>query len=89
MGFLKFPVSLYNVIDNQTYSIFQGFVVMETRNTLQLLTDKNLIKIIPKSGTSFSFSLDNHLFTVGGSNFCIKPSERAVKKWKNKPPYDL
>lgn len=67
----------------------QGYVVMETRNTLQLLTDKDLIKIIPKSGTSFSFALDNHLFTVGGSNFCIKPSERAVKKWKNKPPYDL
>ena len=62
---------------------------METRNTLQLLTDANVIKIIPKAGTSFSFCLDNHLFTVGGSNFCLKPSERAVKKWKNKPPYDL
>jgi len=67
----------------------QGFIVMETRNTLQLLTEMNEIKIIPKSGTSFSFCLDNHLFTVGGSNFCIKPSERAVKKWKNRPPYDL
>ena len=62
---------------------------METRNTLQLLTEMDEIKIIPKSGTSFSFCLDNHLFTVGGSNFCLKPSERAVKKWKNRPPYDL
>lgn len=67
----------------------QGYVVMETRNTLQLLTEKDEIKLIPKSGTSFSFCLNNHLFTVGGSNFCLKPSERAVKKWKNKPPYDL
>jgi ribonuclease P protein subunit POP4 len=67
----------------------QGYVAMETRNTLQLLTKEDSIKIIPKSGTSFSFCLDNHLFTVGGSNFCIKPSERAVKKWKNRPPYDL
>jgi len=67
----------------------QGYVAMETRNTIQLLTDKDAVKIVPKSGTSFSFCLDNHLFTVGGSNFCIKPSERAVKKWKNKPPYDL
>jgi len=67
----------------------QGYVVMETRNTLQLLTEKDEIKLIPKSGTSFSFCLNNHLFTVSGSNFCLKPSERAVKKWKNKPPYDL
>ena len=78
-----------NIYHTQRYAILQGFIVMETRNTLQLLTDKDLIKIIPKSGMSFSFALDNHLFTVGGSNFCIKPSERAVKKWKNKPPYDL
>merc|ERR1712150_182719 len=67
----------------------QGYVVMETRNTLQLVTEKDIIKIIPKAGTSFSFCLNDHLFTVGGSNFCLKPSERAVKKWKNKPPYDL
>lgn len=67
----------------------QGYVAMETRNTIQILTDKDMVKIVPKSGTSFSFCLDNHLFTVGGSNFCIKPSERAVKKWKNRPPYDL
>lgn len=67
----------------------QGYVAMETRNTMQLLTEEDKVKMIPKAGSSFSFCLDKHLFTVGGSNFCMKPSERAVKKWKNRPPYDL
>lgn len=67
----------------------EGYVVMETRNTFQLVTKRSKRKIVPKSGTYFSFCVDEILFTVDGSTMCMKPSERAVKKWKNKPPLEL
>ena len=37
----------------------------------------------------YSFSLDGIVITLNGSSLCMKPSERAVKKWKKKPPFDL
>jgi len=67
----------------------EGYVVMETRNTVQIVTKKSRRKIVPKSGSHFSFCVDDFLFTVDGSNMCMKPSERAVKKWKNKPPLEI
>lgn len=67
----------------------EGYVVMETRNTVQIVTKKSRRKIVPKSGSYFSFCVDDFLFTVDGSNMCMKPSERAVKKWKNKPPLEV
>jgi len=67
----------------------QGIVVMETRNTLQIINKKNTLLTVPKHGTSFSFSLDGIVITLNGSSLCMKPSERAVKKWKKKPPFDL
>jgi len=67
----------------------EGYIVMETRNTFQLVTKRSKRKIVPKSGTYFTFCVDEILFTVDGSTMCMKPSERAVKKWKNKPPLEL
>ncbi|XP_040565161.1 ribonuclease P protein subunit p29 [Lepeophtheirus salmonis] len=67
----------------------KGTILMETRNTLQIITKKNELKVIPKKNTSFSFELDRYVFTLSGTNMCCKPSERAVKKWKNKIPYDF
>lgn len=73
----------------QSYVGTEGFVVMETRNTFQIIDVNNHLKIVPKNKSSFSFTLDGYLFTIGGSIMGCKPSERAVKKWKNKYPYDL
>merc|ERR1712029_650322 len=67
----------------------EGYVVMETRNTVQIVTKKSRRKTVAKSGNYFSFCVDDILFTVDGSNMCMKPSERAVKKWKNKPPLEI
>ena len=67
----------------------QGYVVMETRNTFQFVAKDSSLKIVPKSGSAFSFAVDDFVFTVEGSNMCVKPSERAVKKWKNKPPLEI
>lgn len=64
----------------------EGYVAMETRNTFQILSKDSVLKIIPKTGSAFTFCVDQFVFTVEASNMCIKPSERAVKKWKTKPP---
>ena len=62
----------------------EGLVAMETRNTFRILGKDNVLKTVPKFQTSFTFKVDEHVFTVGGSNMMMKPSDRAVKKWKNK-----
>ena len=67
----------------------QGIVVMETRHTFQIIDKKSVVKNIPKEGTSFTFALNGHLITIQGSSFMMKPSDRAVKKWKKKPTFDL
>jgi len=64
----------------------EGYVAMETRNTFQILSRDSVLKIIPKTGSAFTFCVDDFVFTVEASNMCLKPSERAVKKWKTKPP---
>jgi len=64
----------------------EGYVAMETRNTFQILSRDSVLKTIPKTGSAFTFCVDEFVFTVEASNMCIKPSERAVKKWKTKPP---
>jgi len=67
----------------------EGYILMETRNTFQLVTKRSKRKIVPKSGSYFTFCVDDLLFTLDGSTMCLKPSERAVKKWKNKPPLEV
>ncbi len=67
----------------------EGIVVMETRHTFRIIDKKNCVKEIPKQGSSFSFEVDKLLITVSGAAFVMKPSDRAVKKWKRKPPFDL
>jgi len=67
----------------------QGIVVMETRNSFQIIDKKNVLKIIPKIGTSFTFVIEGLLITISGSSFIMKPHERAVKKWKRRPIFEL
>lgn len=67
----------------------QGIVVMETRNTFRVIDKMNMTRTIPKQGTSFTFVAHNYVITLAGSSLIMKPSERAVKKWKKKPTFDL
>lgn len=67
----------------------QGIVVMETRNTFRIVNKKNEVKEVPKNGTSFTFAIEGLVVTLSGSSFIMKPSERAVKKWKRKPPFEF
>ena len=63
---------------------------METRNTFRMLGRDDRLRTVPKAGASFTFRAgQGHVFTVGGSHMTMKPSDRAVKKWKSKGPLDL
>jgi len=81
-------VKLIKVASHQRLGL-EGYVVMETRNTLKILTKQSNLTTVPKKGTAFSFCVDDYLFSIEASNMCIKPSERAIKKWKSKPPLDM
>jgi len=63
-----------------------GLVVMETKNTLQIIGEDNKLRLIPKTGSSFSFQHGGYKFTVPGSSIDSKPAERITKKLKNKYP---
>ena len=63
-----------------------GLVVMETKNTLQIIGQDNKLRLIPKTGSSFSFRHGGYKFTIPGSSIDSKPAERITKKLKNKYP---
>ena len=66
-----------------------GIVVMETKNTLQIIGQDNKIRLIPKLGSSFSFTISGYKLTIPGSSIHSKPAERITKKLKNKYPCDF
>jgi len=67
----------------------QGIVLMETKNTLQVISRDNRLRLIPKAGSSFSFEMSGYSFTFPGSCIDSKPAERITKKLKNKFPCDF
>lgn len=75
--------------DCSTHIGLQGIVVMETKNTIQIISKDNKLRILPKLGSSFSFKVGEYLFTVPGVSIDSKPGERATKKLKNKFPCEF
>jgi len=66
-----------------------GIVVLESKNTLQIISEDNKLRLIPKLGSSFSFYFQGYKFTFPGSSVHSKPAERITKKLKNKYPCDF
>lgn len=67
----------------------EGYVIMDTKNTLQILTKENVLKVVPKAKANFSFAFDGYLVTLCGSAIRLKPAERATKKWKMRTMYEM
>lgn len=67
----------------------EGLVLLETKHTLQIISKDNILRMVPKQGSSFTFTLQGYLFTLPGSSIDSKPAERATKKLKNKLPLDF
>lgn len=61
-----------------------GIVLMETKNTFKIITTDNKIKCIPKTNSVFSFQLDDFLFSIYGSHFCVNAAMRVRRKFKHK-----
>lgn len=72
-----------------THKGVQGIVLMETKNTLQIISRDNKLRLIPKQGCSFQFEMSGYSFTFPGACIDSKPAERITKKLKNKFPCDF
>ncbi|CAG8637210.1 24376_t:CDS:10 [Cetraspora pellucida] len=70
-------------------AILTGINIHETENVFKLITKDNVLKVIPKGHSVFTFLLRDHMFTLYGDQFRFRSAVRAAKKFKNKPTIDL
>lgn len=66
-----------------------GIVLQETKNAFVLVTSCNKLKTVPKQNSVFSLDVHGHLFTIYGSNFRQRASERCVSSFKSQKSVDL
>ncbi|WKX92709.1 hypothetical protein Q1695_010609 [Nippostrongylus brasiliensis] len=64
---------------NTTMIGIVGIIILETRQTFQLITKDDKYKVIPKQGTALQFILDGRVFTLFGDSMRYKPSLRGKK----------
>ncbi|KAF0852863.1 nuclear ribonuclease P subunit Rpp29 (Pop4) [Andalucia godoyi] len=67
-----------------------GIVIMETENTIHMITVKDCLVRIPKARTLFECTVPltqskQARFVINGSTCCVRPHERTVRKWKADP----
>ncbi|XP_065337846.1 ribonuclease P protein subunit p29 [Cloeon dipterum] len=67
----------------------KGIILMDTKNTFQIICEDNSVKTIPKSSSLFEVHLEDITFTVFGKHFLTKPAERSTKKIKQRVVKDL
>lgn len=64
---------------NPTMIGLVGIVILETRQSFQLITKDDRYLVIPKHGTALQFILDGRVFTVFGDAMRYKPSLRGKR----------
>eukprot|EP00915_Cephaloidophora_sp_WS-2016_P001141 GHVH01001570.1.p1 GENE.GHVH01001570.1~~GHVH01001570.1.p1 ORF type:complete len:251 (-),score=35.01 GHVH01001570.1:872-1624(-) len=57
-----------------------GTVVLETVNTIRMVTEDDEVLTVPKKTSTFSLEHNNTRFIIIGMNFCIKPAARTKSK---------
>lgn len=72
----------------------QGIILQEFENVFRIVTSGGLVKMLPKSKCVFVVNLEmksglKFELEMHGQHFCTRPSERIVKKWKEKPSLDF
>lgn len=61
-----------------------GIVIQDTKNTFRVCGTDNVIRTIPKDVVKINVYLDDGVILKAfGRELCIRPAERAVKKFKN------
>lgn len=66
-----------------------GIVIFDTRNTFKMIGKDDIVRTIPKQSSVFAVIVDEYTFTIYGKYFCIRPSERSVRKMKSHILADL
>lgn len=67
----------------------EGICVMETKFTLQIISQDNRLRMIPKKGSTFTFLLGSFKIDLPGSGMESRPAERATKRPKLRLPLDF
>lgn len=72
------------VIKNKCPSMVghKGIVIMETKETFNILSKDNILRIIPKATSLFELKWKKVRFTIFGKHLKMKSAERSVKKSK-------
>uniref|UniRef100_G3ML45 Ribonuclease P protein subunit p29 n=2 Tax=Amblyomma TaxID=6942 RepID=G3ML45_AMBMU len=60
----------------------RGIVVQETKNVFRLLTDRDVVRTVPKAHSLFAFELDGRVYKIYGSHFRVHSFERMKSKFK-------
>lgn len=61
----------------------KGIVIQETQQTFKIITQKDELKILPKSHSVFKFESSRFSIFIFGERFCIRSADRSTKKFKN------
>ena len=82
---------IFKVIRSKCPSLvgLEGINLIETKNMFIMITQSNKIKKVPKSNTTFLFSLNDIQVLICGDNFRFKASERTVRNFKMKPLVEI
>lgn len=62
----------------------RGIVVQETKNVFRLITERNVVRTVPKAHTAFAFELDGRIYKIYGSHFRVHSFERMKAKFKTR-----
>lgn len=61
-----------------------GILILETANTVQIITRKNRLVTVPKSSAVIEIRVDNRLFEIALPMLPYRASERSARKLKKK-----
>lgn len=80
-----------NIVRSKVPSLVgkSGTIVMETKNSLRIVTPDSKLKTILKDAVIFQIQIDKLELTVFGKRLVNRPSERSIKKFKTNLIPDL
>lgn len=66
-----------------SYIMLAGVIILETKNTFQIVGIDNKLKIVPKEHSIFELELEGYLIHLYGKHFITKSKDRSKKKIKD------
>jgi ribonuclease P protein subunit POP4 len=91
----NFHGAIFKVVRSTTPSFvdLEGIMVQETENTFKILTQENILKIVPKGGCVFSFPYEGknkkYQVQIYGDNLRFRSYDRSARRFKRKDRIDM